>query len=263
MEFKGIMGGFYRLLEWVMRLSVINVLWIACAFPFFLFGLTILFSAGNNPDAVSPLLFLMLAATPIVLFPSTAAMFTVVRKWIMGESDAALFKTFFKGYKENYLKSLLGGLIFLVLGVIMYANFWFYIKQESNLKMVAYLFIPLSIILVGTLVHFFSLTVHYHMKLWQLLRNSVLVTISHPFTTISILVVNATILYLSFTWTTFLIPFFMGTFMAFFSFWSFYRIYHRMQIKQAQFEAKQDDKVEDNPDQIGESDESASEPENK
>lgn len=240
MELKGFMGGFYRLLEWVMRLSVINVLWVVFSFPVFLFGLTVLISMQSNEEAVTPLLFLMVIMMPFLLFPSTTAMFSVVRKWIMGDIDVPLFKTFLKGYKENYVQSMLGGLLFLLFGALMYANFWFYANQESNLSLLSYLFITLSVILSGAIVHFFSILVHFHMKFWQLIKNALLVTVSHPFTSISIIIVNGTIIYISLVWLTFLIPFFMGTLMAVFSFWSFHRIYHRMQVKQAELQAKEE-----------------------
>ena len=33
MEMRGMMGGFYKISEWIMRLSVTNLLWIVCSLP--------------------------------------------------------------------------------------------------------------------------------------------------------------------------------------------------------------------------------------
>lgn len=239
------MGGFYRLMEWIMRLSVINVLWVAVSAPIFLLGLTMLISLQTNVESVVPLLVLIVILTPFLLFPGTSAMFTVVRKWVMGDVDAPLFKTFFRGYKDNYVQSMLAGLVYTLLGVLNYTNFMFYAKQDSSMSIMAYIFIPLSVILCGAVVHFFSLVAHFHMKFWLLIKNSIVVTLSHPFTSLSILVVNGTIIYVSMTWLTFMIPFFMGTCMAYFSFWSFYRIYHRIQEKQEAFNKKDEAELEE------------------
>ena len=40
-------------------------------------------------------------------------MFTVARKWVMGEMDVPLFHTFFRDYKENYVQSMIGGIIYI------------------------------------------------------------------------------------------------------------------------------------------------------
>lgn len=54
----------------------------------------------------------MAVLAPLTLFPATSAMFTVVRKWVMGDTDTGVFRTFFKGYKENYKQSLIGGIFY-------------------------------------------------------------------------------------------------------------------------------------------------------
>ncbi len=75
MQMGGIMGGFYRVSEWIMRFAYVNILW----------GLFTL--AG------------------LVLFgfmPATVAMFTVIRKWLMGETDIPVFKTFFASFKKRF-----------------------------------------------------------------------------------------------------------------------------------------------------------------
>ena len=42
MEMRGMMGGFYKLSEWIMRLSVTNVLWLLTSFPFWLMVISLL-----------------------------------------------------------------------------------------------------------------------------------------------------------------------------------------------------------------------------
>lgn len=231
LEFRGIMGGFYRISEWIMRLSVINVLWIVCSFPFFYLVLAGLIAASENPDVGVQSLTLIAVVTPFTLFPATAATFTIARKWVTGDADVPLFKTYFRGYKENYLQSMLGGIFFILFYVIVYVNYTFYMKQGNTLSLLSILFIILLVILSCAMFHFFSLMVHFHMKFFQLLKNSVLITIGNPLTTIMLMVTNAAIIYISATKFTFLIPFFMGSLIATVSFFYFNRIFDKIKTR--------------------------------
>jgi uncharacterized membrane protein YesL len=230
---RGIMGGLYRVMEWIMRLSVINVLWVLCASPIFVGILLTLAAAGQMDDAVKVAdLFRILALycgvlAPFLFFPATAAMFTVARKWVMGEVDAPLIKTFFRGYKENYLQSMIGGLFFVLLGTITYLNFQFYLKQSGALSMLSFLFIVFAFVIAAAFVQFFSIMVHFHMKFWQIIKNSFLVSIGNPGMTLFLFASNILIVYVC-TRFEFLIVFFMGSLMALASFWNFFRIYDKM-----------------------------------
>lgn len=223
MEPRGLMGGFYRISEWIMRLSVINVLWLICSIPFVFFAWGLLMS--TDPNQVYSALITMAVVAPFTLFPATAAMFAVARKWVMGESDVALFKTFFRGYKENYKQSMLGGIIYTILLAIMIVDFIVYREQ---LNLLSYIFIAFLVLLVVSLFNFFSMLVHYHMKTFQLLKNAVLITIGKPFRSLSTAIMSGAVMYFS-TRFTFLIPFFMGSIIAYLAFWNFHLIYQKLQ----------------------------------
>ncbi|NIK77323.1 putative membrane protein YesL [Paenibacillus castaneae] len=223
MEPRGLMGGFYRISEWIMRLSVINILWLICSIPFLFFAWGILIS--TDVSQMYSMLIAMAVVAPFTFFPATAAMFSVARKWVMGESDVALFKTFFRGYKENYKQSMLGGIIYTLLLVIMIVDFIVY-REQMNL--LSYIFIAFLFLLVVSLFNYFSMLVHYHMKTFQLLKNAVLITIGKPFRSLSTALMSGAVVYFS-TKFTFLIPFFMGSIIAYLSFWNFYLIYQKLQ----------------------------------
>ncbi|WP_141506130.1 YesL family protein [Paenibacillus luteus] len=223
MEPRGLMGGFYRISEWIMRLSVINVLWLACSIPFVFFAWGLVLSQDVN-QVYSALIFMAVVA-PFTLFPATAAMFAVARKWVMGESDVALFKTFFRGYKDNYKQAMLGGIIYTILLAIMIVDFIVYREQ---LNLLSYIFIAFLVLLVVSLFNFFSMLVHYHMKTFQLLKNAVLITIGKPFRSLSTAIMSGAVMYFS-TRFTFLIPFFMGSIIAYLAFWNFHLIYVKLQ----------------------------------
>ncbi|SDO27102.1 Uncharacterized membrane protein YesL [Paenibacillus sp. yr247] len=242
MEFRGVMGGLYRISEWIMRLSVINLLWMLCSIPVFFFAFMGLVS--QSPDALKSMLPILAILAPFTLFPATSAMFTVARKWVTGEEDVPLLKTFFRGYKENYLQSMVGGIFFVLIFIIIGVNYFFYLKQGSSLKVLAVLFIAFTVIIVISMFNFFSILVHLHMKVLQILKNAVLITIGNPINSIVLLLCNGAIIYICLTkFNFFLVVFFMGSIMATFSFWQFNRSFTKLQMKQQELEEKEQQKL--------------------
>ncbi|MEI7026839.1 YesL family protein [Paenibacillus sp. y28] len=240
MEFRGMMGGLYRISEWIMRFSVTNVLWIICSIPF-IFVTVVPFL---NPEAVMSLdqmksvLLIGMVVAPFFLFPATTAMFTSVRKWIIGEEDAPLLKTFFRGYKENYVQSLITGWMFMLIYLLLYLNYSFYSGKGGVLGMVAMVFLSLFLITFAAMIHSFSIMVHFHMKVLQILKNSFLITLGNPLTAIMMLLADGFVIYMS-SQFTFLIPFFAGTLMTYLSFISFYRVFQKMQARQEKLNEQQ------------------------
>lgn len=236
MEFRGMMGGLYKVTEWIMRLSVINVLWVICSSPFFMLVLIILISPSTtdevtvSADFIRQWLILLAVVAPFTLVPATAAMFTVARKWVTGDEDVPLLKTFFRGYKENYLYSLMGGFVFVLLAVILYVNYTWYGNSSGYLKLLSFFFILLMILLMAAFFNFFSIMVHLHMKFIQVIKNCLLITIGNPFSSFALLIVNGVIVFISFKYN-FLVPFFMGSLIATSSFWQFHRNFLRIQSK--------------------------------
>ncbi|GIP33889.1 YesL family protein [Paenibacillus sp. J2TS4] len=250
MEFRGLMGGFYRISEWIMRLSVTNILWVVCSLPFFYLLLVVFLNPEmvENPDLFKQGLFLIGVVSPFTLVPATAAVFTVARKWVTGDVDVPLLKTFFRGYKENYLQSMLGGIAYLILTGILYVNYQFYGNQEGTLSLLSYLFITLFVILVASFFNYLSIMVHFHMKFWQILKNSLLITIGRPIASIIIIISNVAIVMISFKYN-FLIPFFMGSVIAIVTFWHFHRGFIKLQeqrekLEQMEAEREQEEQEE-------------------
>lgn len=253
MEPRGLMGGFYRISEWIMRLAVINLLWIICSLPFVIVAfMTIIGYVPSLSEAdiekygalqllMMPIIIICVLA-PFTLFPATAAMFAVARKWVMGETDVALFKTYFRGYKDNYKQSMLGGILYTLLFVIMIVDFMVYKEQ---LNMVSYIFLAFLALLGASLFNFFSMLVHYHMKTFQLLKNAVLITIGKPFRSLSTAIMCGFVIYLSIFKFTFLIPFFMGSIIAYLAFWNFNIIYTKLQEQAEKMKRSEEEAAEE------------------
>jgi Predicted integral membrane protein len=234
LEMNGLMGGLYRICEWIMRFSVINVLWVICSIPFLLAALPVL--TVENTGQLTMVLIISGVIAPFVLFPATAAMFTVARKWVLGDVDVPLFKTYFRGYKENYRQSMFGGIIYSLLFLLFVVNMRFYAELTNSLQFLSVMFLVLIAVLCVSLFHFFSILSHLHMSVFQIIKSSLLITIGRPLTSIMIAITSAVILYISFFHFQWLLMFFSGSLIAYSSFFYFHRMFVKLQEKQRQWQ---------------------------
>lgn len=132
------MGKLFTICEWIMKLAYINILWI-------------LFTVSG-----------------LVLFgfmPATAALFAVVRKWFMKETDIPIWKTFFTVFKSELFKSNLYGLVFVLAGAMLYADYYLILNLDGVIRIVTTsILLLISCLYVITLLFFFPIYVHYHLK---------------------------------------------------------------------------------------------------
>jgi len=228
-KINGFMSGFHYVSEWIMRLFVTNLLWI-------IFNLPIIYVAINLISVENLNEFLMIAVTmgilaPFVLFPSTTAMFAVIRKWVMKEMDFPIIRQFWRYYKENYLKSMQGGLFLGILWLVLFLDYYYFMIYASEsfnsslLFLLSFTFLLLFVFMFVFSLHLISYIVHIKAKLYVSIKDAMIITIGNPFMCISIVALNGLIIYVSFNVFTFLIPFFMGSFIAFVSFTGFHLIY--------------------------------------
>lgn len=238
MELKGVMGGFYRISEWIMRFAVANILWVVTSLfipVFLLFGML----SSPNADSFKSLLLLIAIISPVVLFPATSAMFALVRKWLIGQEDAPLFKTFFQAYKENFLQSLLGGILYVLIFTILSIAYTVYKNQSNFLAVLSILTLIIIAVTVASLLNFFCLQVHLHMKLFQRIKNAFILTIASPINTICTLIVTIGIVIITYFKFTFFIFIGVGSLSAYISFWFFYRLFIKLQEKHKDMESEE------------------------
>ncbi|ADU28771.1 YesL family protein [Evansella cellulosilytica] len=229
MDKRGFVGGVYALFEWIMRFSVINLLWLLFNLPILFFIVNLIF-AQTIADFIL-LLIPIIILIPILFFPATTAMFASARSWIVDSEDLPLIRTYWRFYKSNYKKSCLGGIMLTILWVICVVDVYYFAQYNMPLM---YVFIAMGLILFVYTINFFSLLSHYEMKLFALLKNTLLVTVASPLLFLTVVLSSALILYMSFEVFPFLIPFFTGAIIAFLSFSAFYRFYLKIEaLKEA------------------------------
>ncbi|MDR0270623.1 DUF624 domain-containing protein [Paenibacillus sp.] len=246
MEFKGAMGGIYKITEWITRFAFSNILWLLCSSPFIFFLMTRLSVTGDEALQMNWALGIV---APFTLFPATAALFAVVRKWVMGDPDVGIFKLFFKSYKENYKQSMIGGIFYVLLLVIMMVDYTVYMTQFKDMQIVGIIMLVLLIVLFISLFNFFSMVVHYHMGIMQILKNAMLITIIRPLRVIMTVVGSVAVLFIGFQYPA-LMFFFGGSLIAYWAFFNFHATFTKMQeqaerLKQKELEAQEGADLDD------------------
>lgn len=232
-----------------MRISGSNLLWLLCSSPFLFFVLTGLLS----PDIEMwiQIAWILAILAPFTLFPATAALFSVTRKWVMGDTDVSVIKVYFKGYKENYKQSMIGGIFYTLLIIVMIVDYNVYMKQFANMQIIGIIMLIFLILLSVSLFNFFSLVSHYHLKTTLLIKNAILLTILRPFRVLStvLCVIALGFITMRFTW---LILFGFGTLTAFVAFYNFNVSYNKLQEKVEKMRQKEAGKEDGQEDSDGE-----------
>ncbi|MCZ8535424.1 YesL family protein [Psychrobacillus psychrodurans] len=224
--FSGFTGALYSTTEWIMRFSVVNILWLIINLPIAI----ILLSLYVNSFSIEfvayyvPLILLV----PILFVPSTMGLFAMARDWVLKIEHPSLTKAYFAHIITNYKKSVMAGFFLTFLWLIWIIDFNFFTNQNDLLLMVISI---LGVILFVCTINFFCMNVHFQMNIRELLKNTFFVTIGSPLLFLLVLLFNFLLLYLSVTKLIFMFPLFTGSLSAFVSFTIFYRFTLKIQEK--------------------------------
>ncbi|MEK3888585.1 YesL family protein [Bacillus sp. FSL K6-3431] len=218
METSGLIYGLYRFCVWTMKLFATNILWLLFNIPIAYLSFNLILS--KTPQHLQINFITLAALAPFIFFPATTALFGVIRKWVTGESDIPLVRSFVKYYKDNYIRSMTIGFIIVPLWGVLIVDYFYFSNANSPLF---YVFLLIGMFMFVFTFHLFSNTVHVHLKYFNAFKNSMLLTIGRPVHTIGIAVANAGILYVCFNVFPPLILLGMGTLIAFTSFYLYYK----------------------------------------
>lgn len=225
-EFSGFTGVLYSTTEWVMRFSVVNILWFMINLPIWIIVLSLYV---NNFGIEFVIYFVpLLLLIPILFVPSTVGLFAMSRDWVLKIEHPSLVKAYFAHMICNYKKSVLAGLMLTFIWLIWIMDFYFFANENDLLLMV---FSIVGVALFVFTINFFSLNVHFQMNIRELLKNTFFLTIGSPLLFFVILFSNFILLYISATKLIFMFPLFTGSLSAFVSFTVFSRFSLKMQAK--------------------------------
>jgi uncharacterized membrane protein YesL len=202
---NSLMGGFYRLSEWVMRLAYVNLLWI---------------------------LFTLMGLMIFGFIPASVAMMTILRKWVMGEEELPVFATFWQTYRKEWLKSNMLGLFFVIVGYILYLDLTIALQWNHLIaRMVQVGLLSIIIAFVITVLFIIPVYVHFQLKWVQYIKFALMIGITHPFRIIN-MVGGAIILYYLFSFLPSLLPFFGVSLFGYLVMWSTYHSFKKLEVKQ-------------------------------
>lgn len=190
---KGIVGGYYAFAVWITRLAYLNILWI---------------------------LFTIVGLIIFGLFPSTTAMFSVTRKWVLGEKDIPIFATFFETYKKEFIKSNIIGIILLLVTYFLSIQFQILRAVEGTSYFIAsYVILALFLIVFIMALYLFPIFVHFKLKLIDHFKWPLVIGILHPILTVFLMAITVILNYLTFIFLPGLLFFFNGSVTAFIIMW--------------------------------------------
>jgi uncharacterized membrane protein YesL len=216
---SGMMGGLYRICEWIMRFSVVNLLWVIFNIPIAYIVLNILFL--DETEAMVFFLVPLIILLPFLFFPATTAMFASARDWVIKEESTSVGE-YWRYYKENYKKSLFGGLILTVIWTVWAVDYYYFSRENI---IIMFVFLIMGIILFVFTINFLSVISHYHLKLLPALKNTLIITIGSPILFLTVLLSSGIILYMGIYVFPLMFPFFTGSLVAYLAFSAFYRFY--------------------------------------
>jgi uncharacterized membrane protein YesL len=165
------MGKLLGICQWITRLAYINLLWLF----FMVLGLFVLGAA-----------------------PATVVMFTIIRKWIKGESDLPVFTTYWNTYKKEFWKANSLGFILAGISTILYLDWRLISSVQGSLYpiLMGCLIGVVCLFLVVTLF-VFPVYVQYEYKTLQYIKTAFLLGISYPLYTMVMISAAICILALS------------------------------------------------------------------
>lgn len=150
----------YNLAEWITKFAYLNLLWM---------------------------FFTLLGGIFLGLFPSTIAMFAIIREWLKGDTDIPLFRTFWKHYSAEFLKSNKLGIFVTLLTVFIVLDIFYIQSTESSL--LSWTYLPLfafMLLFVMFLFYLFPSFVHFDAKLGQIIKNAFFIMLINPLPTLLI-----------------------------------------------------------------------------
>jgi uncharacterized membrane protein YesL len=216
---NNVFGRIQPVFEWITNLAALNITWLVFILP--IAYLSLLLVLVENTSQVIMLLITIVVLSPFLLFPATTAMFGVVRKWFMKE-EIKIVQSFWKFYKENYKRSLFGGLFLSFLWLVGIVD---YLYIKTNVSFVNYIVLFILAFLFLYTLYFFSDTVHTESKLTQSLKNVLIITVANPIFSFGIVLICIFIIYVSFTYLQFLIILFTVPSIAILGFYGYQKVF--------------------------------------
>ncbi|MEI3612679.1 YesL family protein [Pseudogracilibacillus sp. SO30301A] len=203
----GFIAGYYKFSVWAMKLAYVNLLWT---------------------------IFTLLGFGVFGFMPATVAMFSVIRKWNMGEEDIPVFKTFWDSYRKEFFKANGLGIILFIIGYILVIEFQILRQQENIIYfIVSFGVLAIFILYAIVLTYFFPIYVHFNLKITDYLKWPFIIGVVHPILTLFMMGGFAAIVYVTYITIPAILFFFGGSVTAYFIMWGASKTFEKYEITEA------------------------------
>src|SRR5690606_29985866 len=129
-----------------------------------------------------------------LFFPATAAMFSVVRSWIVEEDFSSTFKKYISHLTSDYKSSVKAGAFFALAWLVWYYNYFYFYSEQNS---VAFLFLVIGL--------------------------GIFISAGRPLTSLAILASSAVLVWISVFQLLWLVPLLVCSLIAFVSFAAFHK----------------------------------------
>lgn len=154
-----ISSALYSIFEWISRFAFLQLLWI---------------------------MFTLIGGIIFGLFPSTLAVFAIIRSWLKGDTEIPILKSFWNFYKVEFIKANKLGLIVSIVFMV-YVTDYLYMQHSSVTWYHIPLFASFIIFLLFSL-YIFPVFVHFQLNTLGLIKNAFLIMLINPTITFYMLI---------------------------------------------------------------------------
>ncbi len=200
---------FNRIMDIFTHFLLLNVIWLVCCLPVF------------------------------TIFPATTAMFAVVRQWQQKGMESGVFQNYIDKFKENFRKSFVIGLLWQAGGAILYFDTSILLNYSFPGSSFLFGMTMFGAILYGLIMpNLFFMLVNYELKILEVMKNALLLSISRILHTLSYAIIFAAGLAIVYYFPFFLLI--IGSLLAFIM----YHIFDKL-IIQIGMQTKNETRVKD------------------
>lgn len=146
-------GSWMSVLEWIWRIVSINLCWIA---------------------------FTVLGLGIFGFFPSSIALFTIVRKWLRKETDVSVWKTFSQVYFKEWKRTNGIALVYYAIGIFLFIDLRIVMEFMTGALSTFMLvfFCVLFLFLFLAIGYFFALYTHFELPVKDYIKQSFIFSVT-------------------------------------------------------------------------------------
>lgn len=183
-------------------------------------------------------LWVVFTLAGLILFgimPATASVFSVVRKWLMKESDVPIFRTFIDSYKSYFIETNLLGLIYLLIGLFLYFDLRI-LNTELHMNLIRIFVFIAGFLYLSMCLFLLPVYVHLNLSKLNYMKQSFLIVFARPIETF-LMLISLLVSYCLFLYIPVVFAFAGSAIVSYPLMWIAMRAFKKIQIKQTAYSA--------------------------